>query len=580
MKILVLLSTIVLALSINIFGQTNYYVVPTGNNSNSGTETDNAWQTVQYAADNVSPGDTVNIMAGTYNEKIDINISGSANNYITFRNYNNDAVILSGTSLPAYEHIMKIENCNYIHIQNLKFQNYQQLDAIGLSIINSSNLFIENNEFSNIDYSSSAVGATPTENQNSQPIIVFGRDATNSVENLVFTGNNIHDCETGWSEALSINGNIDGFEINNNHIYNNTNIGIVAIGYEGECSNASLDQARNGHIHHNLVHDNPSAYAECAGIYVDGAANIKIENNTLYNNNYGIEIGCENNGNASNNPSANNIIVRNNLIYNNTYTAIALGGYDYPTSGKVEYAIIRNNTCFNNDTDNNYQGEMMISYTENSIIENNIFYTNNTDNVLFILENSANTLLFNYNLFYTPAGINNIVIEWNGAEYNTFDDYKTTTSQDNNSLFSDPLFINNSLSNSDLHIQSSSPARNAGNPAFQETEGLDIDEEIRINENFVDIGSDEYYSTTAVINPQKTQNVFCYPNPTNGIINFKFTDNNIKKIKISDLTGKIIIEENEMQQNGIIDFSNIESGIYIISIQTDNEIFTTKIVKE
>ena len=71
-----------------------------------------------------------------------------------------------------------------------------------------------------------------------------------------------------------------------------------------------------------------------------------------------------------------------------------------------------------------------------------------------------------------------------------------------------------------------------------------------------------------------------YPNPTNGIINIEFADNNIQQIIISDITGKTIAEKNNIQQNKTIDLSNFESGIYIIKIQTDNEIFTTKIVKE
>jgi len=580
MNKIILLSAIILLSVFTSFGQPNYYVSPSGNNSNSGTTTNQAWQTIQYAADNVTAGDIVNIMAGTYNEKIDINVSGSTDNYITFRNYNEEEVILSGTSLPAYEYIMKIENQNYIRISGLKFQDYQQLDAIGLYIINSSNLSVENNEFSNIDYSATAVGQIPTEEQNSQPIIVFGRDASTAIQGLVFTGNSIHDCETGWSEALSINGNIDGFEISYNHIYNNTNIGIVAIGHEGECPTASLDQARNGRIHHNTVHDNPAAYAECAGIYVDGASQIIIENNILYNNNYGIEVGCENNGNTPNDPSADNILVRNNLIYNNTYTGIALGGYDYPTSGKVENATIENNTCFNNDTENNYQGEMMISYTENSTIENNIFYTKNTDNVLFTCENGANTLAINYNLFYTASGQDNIVVYWNGTEYNTFADYKTASSQDANSLFSDPLFADNSTTNPDLHIQTSSPAKNAGNPTFLTTNGLDMDEEVRINESLVDIGADEFYTTTAIFSPNEKQEIFCYPNPTNGLLNFEFAKNDIQQITISNLIGKTIIEKTTIEQNEMIDLSKFESGIYIIKIQTDNEIFTTKIVKE
>ncbi len=71
-----------------------------------------------------------------------------------------------------------------------------------------------------------------------------------------------------------------------------------------------------------------------------------------------------------------------------------------------------------------------------------------------------------------------------------------------------------------------------------------------------------------------------YPNPTNGIINIETGNNNIQNIKISDITGKTLIKKSDIQQNEAIDLSELESGIYIISIQTDKNIFTTKIIKK
>jgi hypothetical protein len=561
------------------FGQTNYYVSQSGNNSNTGLSPDQAWETINFAAQNanVTAGSTVNILAGTYNEKVEFTISGAADNLITFQNYQNDNVILSGSTLPAYEFMMKIENQHHIKIKGLKFQDYQQLDAIGIIMKNSSYIYIENNEFSNIDYSSAAVGQTPNENQNSQPIIVFGTLPNNIdlVQGISITGNSIHDCEVGWSECISINGNVDGFEIANNTIYNNTNIGIVAIGFEGECSNPDNDQARNGHIHHNLVYDNPSAYSECAGIYIDGGAYMNVENNILYGNDFGIEIGCENNGSISG-ANANNNIVQNNLIYNNKYTGIALGGFDYPTSGFVEYTIIRNNTLYNNDTDNNYQGEMLITYVENSLIENNIFYTNNTDKVLFSTENMQNSVSFNYNLYNTPSGSNDIVIVWNGTEYNSFAAYKTGTSQDANSLFADPLFADNSTTNPDLHLQSTSPAKDAGNPATV-PDGEDMDGEVRINGSRVDIGADEYYSNTN-ISDVNASNIAIYPNPANDFISIKSENIIIKKLEIIDISGKIVYSK--IAKNQIFDISDLKSGIYFVEIHTNSEILMSKIIKE
>ncbi|UCD32972.1 MAG: T9SS type A sorting domain-containing protein, partial [Desulfobacterales bacterium] len=63
-------------------------------------------------------------------------------------------------------------------------------------------------------------------------------------------------------------------------------------------------------------------------------------------------------------------------------------------------------------------------------------------------------------------------------------------------------------------------------------------------------------------------------------LNVEFADNNIQKLTISDITGNRIIEKTLIEQNETIDISGLASGIYIIGIQTDNEILTIKIIKE
>jgi len=75
-------------------------------------------------------------------------------------------------------------------------------------------------------------------------------------------------------------------------------------------------------------------------------------------------------------------------------------------------------------------------------------------------------------------------------------------------------------------------------------------------------------------------NFSSFPNPTDGILNLEFKDNNIQKLIISDITGNELILKTEIQQNEQIDLSSFDRGIYIVSIQTDNEIFTTKIIKK
>lgn len=76
-------------------------------------------------------------------------------------------------------------------------------------------------------------------------------------------------------------------------------------------------------------------------------------------------------------------------------------------------------------------------------------------------------------------------------------------------------------------------------------------------------------------------NIFSiYPNPTNSILNFDFAESNIQKLTISDITGKILIKKTTVKQTEAIDISSFNNGIFIVSIQTDNKIFSSKIIKQ
>ena len=78
----------------------------------------------------------------------------------------------------------------------------------------------------------------------------------------------------------------------------------------------------------------------------------------------------------------------------------------------------------------------------------------------------------------------------------------------------------------------------------------------------------------------KQRGISIYPNPTNGIINFEFANNNIQQIIISDIQGKTIIEQVEINGNSMIDLSYFESGVYFVKIQTDKDVLITKITKK
>ena len=50
-----------------------------------------------------------------------------------------------------------------------------------------------------------------------------------------------------------LNGNVTGFEVTNNRVHDNNNIGIDFIGFEGTCPDPALDRARDGVCRGNVV---------------------------------------------------------------------------------------------------------------------------------------------------------------------------------------------------------------------------------------------------------------------------------------------------------------------------------------
>lgn len=545
-------------LPVMVMAQNNYYVASTGDDAQEGTFA-TPWQTIQFGLNQLSAGDTLNIRAGVYAGKIDVDVSGTTMAKITIRNYQNEIVIINGDRLFDSEYLMKIEETENITVQGIHFQDYQKLDAIGILVLNSSHISILNNEFSNIDYAVNAVGKTPNESQNSQPIIVYGRDSVQSVTDILIKGNEVFHCETGFSECISLNGNVDGFQVLDNLVHDNTNIGIDAIGFEGECPKSLYDQARNGLIHGNVVHHNSSRYAAAGGIYVDGGKSIIVENNLVYNNDYGIEIGCENNGRITGSPAASEIVVRNNFMYRNKLAGLVLGGFNYPTTGKVEKVVVRNNTCFDNDTNDDYNGELTLSYIEESTIENNIFYESNRDHVLIITTRAIPTVSFDYNLYYSKADRESFVIEINGQEFNSLDSFQSV-GQDQHSQFGDPKFLD--TTEPILNIMPNSPAVDAGSPATNFDVGeRDIDGEVRIFNGRIDIGADEFQLVSAV-KKEKSLPVLVTPNPTNGVMEVAGVAGFSYEVFASDgrLVGK------GKTDGSSVNLSGLKAGIYLIEL--------------
>jgi len=80
-RFLLALTTMLLVLSLSAVAQNNYYVSPSGSDSNNGTSPGTAWKTVNHAISSFSLGSggaVIHVADGTYSENVSVNRGGSS----------------------------------------------------------------------------------------------------------------------------------------------------------------------------------------------------------------------------------------------------------------------------------------------------------------------------------------------------------------------------------------------------------------------------------------------------------------------------------------------------------------------
>ena len=445
----------------------SFYVAPTGSDSNPGTSAA-PWLTIQHAASTVPAGSTVYVAAGTYNESINVTVSGTSSAPITFTG--ESGAIVSGTGLtPSTSQTQGLWNIgsatpagvdvSNITIQGFTIENYTTSNAnacpAGIWISGASNgIQILNNTITNITTTSEKEG-------NAFGISAYGTETT-AINGLVISGNTVYGLKTGNSETVNVDGNVTNFTITNNTIHDNDNIGIDAIGGEGVGPSGS-DYARYGEISGNTVYnisaiDNAGEgnQYDADGIYCDTCAYVVIERNLVHNCDLNIEVASEHSGKYS-----QYVTVRDNVVYNANSVGISIGGYASNVGGS-QYVAIVNNTLFDDDTQNTGSGELQVQYhATNNVFENNLVYA--TSQGLFInnyTNSEANPVTADYNLYYSSVSSSSAQFIWDGASENGFSSYQSTTGQESHSQYANPLFLSSTTLN--LQVQASSPAINAG----------------------------------------------------------------------------------------------------------------------
>lgn len=345
---------------------------------------DGTYKTIQSAINAASGATKIYVKDGTYKELVNISKSD-----ITLQGYTKGAktAIVSGEKAEYSGDTVALITVDK-GVSNVKIDNLLVTSLstdgehlpIGIYVKEgTSNITINDVEVTGIKVSYDKVTKGNAEKTNAHGILVAGSESSSgkSITNVTITNCDVHNNQLGNSEALVLNGNVDGFDVSYNTVHDNDNIGIDIIGFE-KFGTVGKDQARNGVVSHNYVYnissrDNRTYYVEenrineCAdGIYVDGGCYVEIHDNFVMNCDIGIETASEHKNKAT-----NNIKVYNNAIYNcNGYTGLSIGGSN-SKNGSATNIEVCNNTIFTSGSGQNFV--LQYASSDTNLIHHNVF---------------------------------------------------------------------------------------------------------------------------------------------------------------------------------------------------------------
>ncbi len=504
---------LVLLFAANLLAQV--HVSPTGADVFGNGDIDHPYLTIAFAVQQAPPNSIVYIFPGTYSEVSEIYIDKPLN---LVKNGNGEVIIdaIGRTSPATDKYMIAIVDADLVTIDGLTLKNCTGNGSKGIWVLGSGSIItIKNCSISNIGWVSNNLTVPPPNNNTvANAIKVEGTQLTPlSVVHIL--DNEVSNCATGWGEAVSLVGNIDGFLVEDNIVHDIANIGIVAAGnYAYTGAPAAVNQARNGNIRRNRVYNCMSAIANSPGIYLDGAVDCTVEGNRVYQNAVGLSVGGEETVPAEASNSMGHRIY-NNLVYNNSVTGMYIGSNN--PNNAVQLITVNNNTFYKNRTGaaingvtmidglpassfaDDFGGEILLQNINGTSVQNNIIYSLDNKRAIVALEGyTVSGFTSDYNVYFRDdaAPLFDLTgLSFNGSSamtsFNTLAEFRTATSLETHSVFGAPGFVD--AATFDLSLTPTAFATDKGNPTYLSGfSGLkDVAGNPRVSNDRIDAGAFE-----------------------------------------------------------------------------------------
>jgi hypothetical protein len=518
---------ILLFVTSQVVAQQVYFVAPSGNDANNGTE-QSPLKTVTRALNLANAGAEIVLRAGTYNESVKVqdenitirsfegenatittsNTNGSPDQTIWFQE--RGGKLLNVNVIGGFYYAVKFERGDAL-VKNCRIHDSGR-DCIKI-VPGANNITIEQCEIYN---------SGQRDDSNAE-----GIDNVNG-DGFVLRESYIHDTGT---TGVYVKGGGRNCLIERNLIMNTGNAGVL-LGFFTDEEFYRLDNDPDA---------NPEYYGNIDGV---------VRNNIIVN---------------TSGPGIGLFASINSKVYNNTLVNVARD-----SRGGVHFEPL--------DDDGNGTPTPVVNPT----VINNIVVMNSTRPILEgrkvgSVNSLSGSISINNNLYHRVTGTPGFSL--NGTGNKNFTQWKTDTGLDAQSLTSDPLL------NANYHLPANSPAIGKGQTIAANT--IDYDRGNRVQP--FDIGADQFGQGCATVTvppapavigtgvvcgdpdvvtdlPEYTHNNYAYPSPTGYKLYVGNENNNKATFIINDLNGRRLKSGTYTQEG--IDVSSLENGVYIITLYT------------
>lgn len=285
------------SLFLNSVSATEYFVSPEGNNLNNGLSLLTPFDTIKHGLSVVGTGDTLFLLDGIYNEKLELTKSGSLGNPIIIAGYADNAVMNHGDN---HKYAFTITDVDHITIKNIEITHYDTgiyaTRSNYLSIENCHIHFLKTNALTIYDSHDCQVINNDFHDASWNLVQVMAK--YNDVYNILFDGNKIH-------------GNPGA-----------TNFGQAHAGLD--VFNANYDNPSDGLVHDCTFTNNKFYDCDMPGFFTHGADTHYMENMVFECNEIWDTMGVET-------MHFKDSLIKNNYVHDQR----VWGFYTYDDSGKL-----------------------------------------------------------------------------------------------------------------------------------------------------------------------------------------------------------------------------------------------------